>query len=222
MRERCCLIGLHELRQEGEEEDRELGVEEIDRDRVPDDLRRGARGGLAVDLQRAAFRRASSMPCRAGRRRPRYFSVWNASALVCRRAARPKIAASMCGTMPSVQPKAATALARPPRDGAGRQGEQHTCAGRDHHDQRGQQEFDGHCVSPIHVARQTALGLLAAAAGTRVIAPNMTPWVDYQAQWDREESRSLARSSRGWRFPPSKRSRVSATSAIYPRYSPSK
>ena len=46
--------------------------------------------------------------------------VWNASALVCSSAARPVIAAAMCGTMPSVQPNAATTLgagrakARPP------------------------------------------------------------------------------------------------------------
>ena len=33
-----------------------------------------------------------------------------------------------------------------------------------------------------------------------------------------KDSRSLAELSRGWRFPPSKRSRVSATSAIYPRF----
>ena len=42
--------------------------------------------------------------------------VWKASALVCSNAARPMIAASMCGTMPSVQPKAATTLARAPRE----------------------------------------------------------------------------------------------------------
>ena len=37
-------------------------------------------------------------------------------ALVCSSAASPRIAAAMCGTMPSVQPKAATTLAREPRD----------------------------------------------------------------------------------------------------------
>ena len=37
-------------------------------------------------------------------------------ALVCSSAARPMIAAAMCGTMPSVQPNAATTLARAPRD----------------------------------------------------------------------------------------------------------
>jgi hypothetical protein len=37
-------------------------------------------------------------------------------ALVCRSAASPVIAASMCGTIPSVQPKAATTAARVPRD----------------------------------------------------------------------------------------------------------
>src|SRR5215213_2043336 len=42
--------------------------------------------------------------------------AWNATALACRRAANPVIAASMCGTMPSVQPKAATTAALGPRD----------------------------------------------------------------------------------------------------------
>ena len=47
---------------------------------------------------------------------PSHFSVWNASALACSSAATPSTAAAMCGTMPSVQPKAATTLARAPRD----------------------------------------------------------------------------------------------------------
>ena len=38
-----------------------------------------------------------------------------ASALVCSTAARPSIAADMCGTIPSVQPNAAAMLAREPR-----------------------------------------------------------------------------------------------------------
>jgi hypothetical protein len=36
-------------------------------------------------------------------------------ALVCRMAARPSIAAIICGTIPRVQPNAAAALAREPR-----------------------------------------------------------------------------------------------------------
>ena len=36
-------------------------------------------------------------------------------ALVCSKAASPRIAAAMCGTIPSVQPNAATTLARAPR-----------------------------------------------------------------------------------------------------------
>ena len=47
---------------------------------------------------------------------PTYFSVWNASALAFRSAARPVIVATMCGTIPSVQPNAATTLARAPRE----------------------------------------------------------------------------------------------------------
>jgi hypothetical protein len=41
---------------------------------------------------------------------------WNASALVCSNAASPNTAASRRGTMPSVQPKAATTLACQPRE----------------------------------------------------------------------------------------------------------
>ena len=35
---------------------------------------------------------------------------------MCSSAASPMIAAAICGTMPSVQPKAATTLARAPRE----------------------------------------------------------------------------------------------------------
>jgi hypothetical protein len=42
-------------------------------------------------------------------------SSWKASALVCSSAARPKTAAAICGTMPSVQANAAMMLARGPR-----------------------------------------------------------------------------------------------------------
>ena len=47
---------------------------------------------------------------------PRYLKIWNASALVCRTAARPRMAAAKCGIIPSVHPKAATTLARAPRE----------------------------------------------------------------------------------------------------------
>ena len=42
--------------------------------------------------------------------------IENATALACMMAARPVTAAIMCGTMPSVQAKAATRLACQPRD----------------------------------------------------------------------------------------------------------
>ena len=45
---------------------------------------------------------------------PAYFSNWNATALVCSSAARPVIAAAMCGRIAIVQPNAATVLARRP------------------------------------------------------------------------------------------------------------
>src|SRR4051794_5466087 len=42
--------------------------------------------------------------------------VWNATPLACSSAASPVIAASRCGTVPSVHAKAASTLARGPRD----------------------------------------------------------------------------------------------------------
>jgi hypothetical protein len=42
-------------------------------------------------------------------------TTWNAIALVCMTAARPVTAAARCGTIPSVQAKAARTAAREPR-----------------------------------------------------------------------------------------------------------
>ena len=70
--------------------------------------------------------------------------VWKASALVCSSAARPVMAAAMCGTMPSVQPKAATTLARAPRERPVAMRIEHPDARRGDDDQRGDQEIDAH------------------------------------------------------------------------------
>src|SRR5262249_41101561 len=47
---------------------------------------------------------------------PRYLMTANATPLACSRAASPVMAASRCGTIPSVQANAASTLARGPRD----------------------------------------------------------------------------------------------------------
>ena len=49
------LAGIDELRQEGHEEDRQLGIEEIDQDGGDDHLQRRAPAGRRFDLERAVL-----------------------------------------------------------------------------------------------------------------------------------------------------------------------
>jgi len=53
--ERVRFAGADELRQEGDEEDRQLGIEQIDGDRVDDDAQVGASRRRLVDRQRTAL-----------------------------------------------------------------------------------------------------------------------------------------------------------------------
>jgi hypothetical protein len=71
------IVRLHELRQERDEEDGQLGIEDVDRDRGDDDLeRRAGAAGVLVDVQRAAVaqrppREIQEVGDGRGRRSPR-------------------------------------------------------------------------------------------------------------------------------------------------------
>jgi hypothetical protein len=71
---------------------------------------------LSWTIRTNAFGSLALTNCGRKAKKKRYLRVWNATALVCSRAASPVIAATMCGTIPIVHPTAAMTLARAPRE----------------------------------------------------------------------------------------------------------
>ena len=152
-RQRMRLVGGDELRQEGQEEDRQFRIEDVDQDRGHDDAPAGARGAAGACRSTARPSRATpARPCRADRPRrtisaPRTPARWCAAPRPAR-AWRPAYAARSraCSRRPPRCSAARPASAPPPACRARR------CRGSDH-DQRGQQERQRHGPAIITASR---------------------------------------------------------------------
>ena len=84
-------VGRHELRQEREEEDRQLGIQDVEQERLDHQAARRWPGARPTHRPRTPPCRAMSHNARYSRySTPANLSTWNASALACSSAARPE------------------------------------------------------------------------------------------------------------------------------------
>ena len=119
VRKRMRLVGADELRQEGEEEDRQFRIEDVDQDRRRDHLRGRARRDVPFSTLSAPLpQRVPGHVEQVGD--AEIFQRLEGERAGVQQRRQAGIAAAICGTMPSVQPNAAMssrarrAKARPP------------------------------------------------------------------------------------------------------------
>jgi hypothetical protein len=87
----CGSSTADELRQEGQEEDRQFRIEDVDQDRGHDDAPAGARRGRRARVDRKRAGLAQRLPGHVEQiHTPHHFSAANARRLVCSTAANPE------------------------------------------------------------------------------------------------------------------------------------